>query len=260
MRINKRIDNNILILMTLMIMLAAVVLSGCTTTTSPSATTGASTSAATATPTVSSTGNTPSGAPSVSTSGTTSTVSGSQNGDFNVAMTKGGYLFTVQTKDSNLEFDWMGNAYLRQDPSLQSSGWYVETEVRSWTSDGQIPFSIKATGPYTVTITKLPTGTPVTPPQTYTGKGEQALGPITLKAGSASFNIKGPSMQDSGFSLQLKDGATGNIVSVIDTNSAMDASQSSYQSQKTIDIPAAGDYYIQAFTNGNDGWEVDVSQ
>ncbi len=201
--------------------------------------------------------------------GQTTTISGSQGGDFNVAMTKGGYLFTVQTKDSNLEFDWSGNEYLRQDPSLQTSGWYVETEVKSWSSDSQAPFSIKANGPYTITITKLPTGTPVTPPQTYTGKGEQALGPITLKAGSASFNIKGPGTGESAFSLQLKDGTTGSIISVIDTNAnavissgdvTVDATQKTYQSQKTITIPAAGDYYIQAFTSGNDGWEISVSQ
>lgn len=249
-----------------MITLLAVMLSGCTSSSPIASPTASSPSATTTTTTTATSGNEPSGAPAVSVNGQTTTISGSQGGDFNVAMTKGGYLFTVQTKDSNLEFDWSGNEYLQQDPSLQTSGWYVETEVRSWSSAGQVPFSIKANGAYTITITPLPTGTPVTPPQTYTGKGEQALGPITLKAGSASFNIKGPGMVDSGFSLQLKDGTTGNVISVIDTNSNMaadataDTSQTSYQSQKTINIATAGDYYIQAFTNGNDAWEVDISQ
>ena len=79
------------------------------------------------------------------------------------------------------------------------------------------------------------------------------LGPVTLKAGSASFNMNEPSMKQTGFSAQLYSDTTGKFVSMIDTNAASDATKDSYQSQKTVDIPAAGNYYILVFTNGNDG-------
>ena len=135
------LKKNTLILMILTITLAAIVLSGCTTTTSPQASPGASTSAVTAT-TTGSTGNVPSGAPTVSTSGSVTTISGSQGGDFKVGPADGVYLFNIQAKDSNFELDYAlanGGSEFSHPENLYAgtSGWYEQSFISSIPSKGQ---------------------------------------------------------------------------------------------------------------------------
>jgi hypothetical protein len=247
--------DRIFILTILLIMLSVVIISGCTTTTNTKTSPAASKTATTTTA-----GNEPSGAPKATTSGSTTTISGSQSGDVSVPMTQAGYIFKVETKDSNFKLDQSGSEYFMSEASLEPSGWYEQSVIKIWPSNDQGAFTVKATGPYIITIIKLPTGTPVAPPQTFTGKGQKALGPITLKAGPASFKLKGPNMMDAGFNVHLMDGTKGTLVRVVDTNDGMDISKSIYESQKTVTVPEDGDYYIMAYTSGSKGWEVAVSQ
>ncbi len=253
---------NILILMILTITLAAMVISGCTSTTSPSASPGASTSATTPAASGTPAGNQPSGAPAVSTSGSVTTVSGSQGGDFQFTSADTPYLFNIQAQDKNFELDYASNEYNHPENLYAgASGGYQQSFISSIPSKGQYAFTVKSSMPYTITMTPLPTGaTPVAAPQTFSGKGGQVVGPITLNAGPANFNLNEPSMKDTGFSAQLYSDTTGKFVNMIDTNAASDATKDSYQSQQTVTIPAAGNYYILVFTNGNDAWSIGVSQ
>ncbi len=232
---------NTLILM-ILITLAAIVISGCTTTSSPSASPGASTSATTPAVTTGSQGNLPSGAPAVSTNGAVTTVSGSQGGDFKVTATDGSYLFSIQTKDQDFELDYAGNDFSHSENLYAgASGWYQQSFISPIPSKGQYAFTVKTSMPYTITMTPLPTGaTPVAAPQTFSGKGGQVLGPITLNAGTANFNLNEPSMKDTGFSAQLYSDTTGQFASMIDTNAASDATKDSYQSQQAVTVPANG--------------------
>ena len=247
----------------LTITLFVVVLSGCTsqttsTSTTPTSQAPVSTAVAASNPV----GNLPSGAPAVQNSGTTTTVSGSQGGDFTGPVAKGGYLFSIQTQDANyphLELDFAGNEFNHPAQYSQgASGWYEESFIQGIPVSEGGKFTVKASAPYTITISKVPTGTPLAAPQTFTGKGGKALGPVALKAGKATIDIKSMNTVAS-FTVNTWD-VTKEQPGALANNFESGKIVSDYQAQKTLDVPADGSYYFIVLTSGQNSWQVDVSQ
>lgn len=249
--------------MTILIAMVAIValataMSGCTSTSptvSPTATAAAN---GTASQTSGSGSNV---APAASVSGSTTTIVGSRGGDVNVEMSPSGYLITVTSGDGNVEMSTSDMNILPESAaSLEPSGSYVLSFAKQWFDAGSTTFTVKASTPYTITLTKLPQGSPVVPPQTFTGKGEKALGPITLKAGSATFSIKSSDLKQAGFTVELTDGISGSSAGIVASNVDSGNAQNTLDTQETYIVPAAGDYYIAVTANSGASWEVDVSQ
>lgn len=247
----------------LTITLFVVTLSGCTgqnTSTSATPTSQAqASSAAVASNQGTPAGNLPSGAPAVKTTGTTTTISGSQGGDFTVPANKGGYLFSIQTKDPNMELDYAGFPFnYNAQYSQGASGWYEESFVKAIPLVDQGKFTVTAKAPYTITMSKVPTGTPLAAPQTFTGKGGKALGPVALKAGKATVDIKSMNTVAS-FTVNTWD-VTKDQSGALANNVESGKIVADYQAKKTMDVPADGSYYFLVLTNGQNSWQVDVSQ
>lgn len=260
-------SQRLLIISILTILLAAVVVSGCTsTTTSPAASTSASARPGTATPA----NNGPTGPPTVSTSGQTMTITGSQAGQFTMTMEKAKYLVSVKSATGNIgmttpEMGTDTDLIPYDSASLESSGSYEQQMIHNWNTAGdnsfKITFAGSETGPYTIAWTKLPSGVAaVSPPQKYTGKGQKVLGPVKLNAGTATFTLSCPDAKQAGFNVQLFNADTGAGLGMVGYNAEGGSVTNSYSATKTQNIAAAGNYYIQVTANSAAAWEIDVSQ
>jgi hypothetical protein len=249
--------DRIFILTILLIMLSAVIISGCTTTNT-------TTSPAASAPATG--GNTPAGTPKVSTSGQTMTISGSQSGQVTMTMAKGLYLVSIKSKDGSVSMStpMMGtdvDLISYDSASLGSSGWYEQQAVHSWSKAGDGSFKITASTPYIIEWSKLPTGAAsVSPPQTYSGKGQKVVGPVKLTSGTATFKMSCPDAKSAGFAVVIFNTNEGIASASVGNNADSGSVQNSYSSTKTVNIATAGDYLVQVTANSDANWEVTVSQ
>jgi hypothetical protein len=184
-------------------------------------------------------------------------------------MAKSGYLVSIKSKDGNVEMSTpvMGIDFdlIPYDAaSLESSGWYEQQNIQDWNSAGDNTFKIAFTGtaaPYTIEWTKIPDGAAaaVSPPQTYSGKGQKVLGPVKLNAGKATFTLSCPDTKMAGFAVVLYNVDTGLAGYNVGNNAEAGSLQNSYSATKTVDITTAGDFYIQVTANSAASWNVAVS-
>lgn len=112
------------------------------------------------------------------------------------------------------------------------------------------------------------TGTPDTVPKTYTGTGEQILGPISLKAASTTFHIKCDDAKNSEFIVNLQDSATGENVDSVGEHGRIyrnlkkgaDMTEDTFDVTQTYTVPSAGNYLITVSSNATASWQVTVTQ
>lgn len=236
------------------LVITAVLLSGCTTTGTPQPVSTPSPTAG-AQPTVTGTA-TPAVPAGVTTENGVTTITGSGDQTVQVQMKEGGYLLRYKYKN---DFDITHTSssgmsvplFSSAGAAMDSSGYNTMSRVEHWYSDDTETVKIEANGPYIVEIIQLPHGTAASTPQTYTGSGWRAVGPFTLNAGQAMFDIGAPSLGTYGFMVSLKDGTTGSQTNSIATMST---------GTKTVDIAEAGEYYIEVNTNKAVEWEITVTQ
>ena len=248
-----------------LVLILATALSGCTT---PSTVTATATPPAGGEVTIAPTaGSSPvtgaTGAPKVTVEGDNVKIAGSQGGNLTVNLKKGGYIMDYKFKG---DFDMKVNSFIgamRIVPGGQypgADGWTAFTTVQKFTNDDATEFIIEATEPYEVNFKRLPLSTSAdVVPKTYTGTGEKVVGPLTLKAGSVSFKISVPDLNQAGFSVKLIDATTGDSVGIITPSRAeMESNKLDMTITKTLD--ADGNYLMDVGANGATAWTIDVSQ
>ena len=247
-------------------LILATALSGCTTPSTVTATATPTTGGeVTAVPTAgSSPGTVATGAPKATVDGDNVKIAGSKDGNVTVNLKKGGYI--IEYKYQGNSFDMKVNSFIgamRIVPGGQyagADGWTVFSTVQKFTNDDGTEFIITATDPYEVNFKRLPLSTSAdVVPKTYTGTGEMVVGPMTLKAGSASFKISAPDLNKAGFSVKLLDATTGDSVATI-TPSRAEMESNILDMTVTKTIEADGNYLMDVGANGATAWTIDVSQ
>lgn len=249
-----------------MITLLALITSGCSSLTGPSATaTPTSTShAVTIAPTaVPSVAAQPTG---VATTAQGTTISASVNQNVPLQMDKGGYYIKVQSQ-GYIEVDSVnpsGSELFIAGINTASGG--VQSSIVQWIAPEQDTIKIaNVNAPYTVTITKLPLSNSVSTSKTFTGKGPQATDPVTLKKGTATIDVSCPDTAAGSdiqmFQVHLIDGNTGDELGVIASN-MRNGLVTNYHEKTSFDVPADGVYIFQLplTTSPNAQWTMTISQ
>lgn len=233
----------------------AVLLSGCTTTGTPQAVTPTPTAGTQPTATGTATPATPATPAGVTTKDGVTTITGSGDQTVTVNSVEGGYLLRYKYKN-DLEITHKASSgmsvplFSSAGAAMGSDGYYTMSRVEHWYSDDTETIEIKANGPYIIEMIQLPHGTPASVPQTYTGSGWNVVGPFTLNAGQATFDVNIDNLVG-GLMVSLKDAKTGSQAASIATMSG---------GVKTVDIQEAGDYYVEVNTNKAVDWTVTVTQ
>lgn len=239
-------------------------MSGCTTTNTGGATATPSTvGEVTATPTAGgSTVTGATGAPKATVDGDNLKIAGSQSGNVKVNLKKGGYI--MEYKYQGYSFDMAVNSVFgstRIVPGGQypgADGWTVFSTVQKFTNDDETEFIITATEPYEINFKKLPLSTTAeVVPMTYSGKGMMVMGPMSLKAGSASFKISAPDLNKAGFSVELFDATTGDSGAFTVPAGVND---NKIDTTVPMTVDADGNYMMKVSANGDAAWTIDVSQ
>jgi len=203
----------------------------------------------------------PSGAPPKAVvSGENIKISGSGSGAVKIAARQGGYLVNYRYKGFGLKLEAQsafgamnvipGGQYAGPD------GWTQFTDLTSFSSSGEQEYKVTATEPYEIEFVKLPVaqGADVLP-KTYNGKGLKVVGPLSLKAGPASYKVSCPDLKMAGFVAELFDGASGQSKGMISLGTGAGVNET-----KKLDAPAAGNYLIKVNANGKAEWTIEVSQ
>lgn len=244
-------------------MIVSAAFAGCTTTqnTTGTATPAASSSAPTATATPAKDG--------VTTAGGVTTISGSSGGKFPVHMEEGNYLVKFSYKGTDSDFNVKPVSSSGISVPIMTTvamgdmgdGWKGMSRVNHWYSTDDETWEITAKAPYVVEIIRLPmAGTQDSAPVTYTGNGWTAMGPISLKAGTATVHATTDDTRSSGFMLELMDSATGESAGIILDNLNGGSLLKSVDKTATVTVPADGVYFLELNANGKTAWEISVSQ
>lgn len=251
------------ILFVVSLMVVSAAMAGCTTTsnTTGTATPAASSAAPTATATPAKDG--------VTTSDGVTTISGSSGGKFPVHMEEGNYLLKFRYKGTDSGFNVKPVSSSGMSVPLMTSGamgatgdgWSQMSRVNHWYSTDDETWEITAKAPYVVEIITLPmAGNPDSTPKTYTGNGWTAMGPISLKAGTATVHAKTDDTHSAGFMLSLMDSSTGNSAGSILDNLNGGSLSKTVDKTAQVTVPQDGVYFLELNTNGLTSWEVSVSQ
>jgi hypothetical protein len=205
----------------------------------------------------------------VKTTDGVTTISGSSGGKFSVHMEEGNYLLKFRYKGTDAGFNVKPVSSSGMSVPIMTSlamgdagdGWVEMSSVNHWYATDDETWEITAKAPYVVEIIKLPAaGTPDSTPKTYTGNGWTAMGPISLKAGTATVHAKTDDTHSAGFMLSLKDSNTGeDAVSVLNNLEGGSLSKT-VDKTATITVPEDGVYFLELNTNGKTAWEVSISQ
>ncbi len=247
-----------------MITLLALITSGCSSLTGPSAT---------ATPTVNPNAVTlkPTVLPSVAASPTGvattaqgTTISASVNQNVPLQMDAGGYFIKVQSQ-GYISVDSTSQGSIA---GINSATGGVSSKVMQYSAQTDTFKIANVNAPYTITIAKLPLANPATPPKTFTGTGIQATDPIKLNKGTAMFDISCPDTVAGSdvqmLDVHLLDGNTGDELARIAQNTGNSPTQpflTNYNAQVTYDIPANGVYILAVeIASPNANWKISVSQ
>ncbi len=187
-------------------------------------------------------------------------ISGSQSGRVNVPAKKGGYLIKFRYKGQGLKLEVdsvLGALNMIPDGRAPGSdGWTEFEDLTSFTNNGEQQYRIVASMPYEIQFVQLPLPVSTDPlPQSYSGTGLKVIGPVSLKAGSASFKVSCPDLKQAGFIAELYDGRTAQNKGIIALGTGTKVAET-----KKLQLPAAGDYLVRINAHGRSDWIIEVSQ
>ncbi|MFB3902203.1 MAG: hypothetical protein ACE15E_02015 [Acidobacteriota bacterium] len=200
------------------------------------------------------------GAPKLATSQTGVTVTGSQSGSVTVPAEKGGYLIRYRYKGYGLKLEVQSVlGTLNMIPGGQSpgsDGWTRFDDLTSFNSTADQQYQLTASEPFEIEFVRLPLrASPDTPPRSYSGRGLKVVGPVSLKAGSASFKVSCPDLKQAGFVAELYDGRTAQNKGIIALGTGAKVDET-----KKLQVPSAGDYLLKVNANGRADWAIEVTQ
>ena len=265
MTINKKLLTLAVCAIAIVVMVSAI--SGCSThssfetntSTGISASTGTATSSPASGTTSTGTGTTPtvvSGPPQVSQVGDKYTIAGSQDGTVDSMVATGGYIVEVLAKDTamvEMHTESGDLSIIAELFPVRSDGWHMYVRPEQYLNDE--PIKITATGPYVITMTKLPlAATADSTPKTYKGLGNNVVGPFTLTKGTVT--LKGVSGKTV---VNLYDATTGEAIGT--QNDLYTGSPGGISPvDATVNVPETGSYLLQVRLSDYSNWELTVSQ
>jgi len=188
------------------------------------------------------------------------TISGSKSGSVKAPAQPGGYLIKYRYKGQGLKLE-AESAFgmLSMIPGGQaagSDGWTQFDDLTAFAAAGEQQYRITASEPFEIQFVKLPfSGTPDIPPKSYSGSGLMVVGPVLLKAGSASFKVTCPDLKQAGFIAELYDGTTAQNKGMIALGTGASVAET-----KKLQVASAGNYMVKINANGRSEWTLEVTQ
>ncbi len=199
-------------------------------------------------------------------------LSGSSNCQQKLSVEKGGYLFTVKTKDpfsglKKFEISYDGadrgfSAYIPFAAGKDETGLYVYQKIVKFSKNVESTFKIEADGFYSIEINKLPLASGNNSfPASIKGNGARVFGPFEC-SGQVNIKLKTSDAKQAGFTAEFINADTGEQDETILINAEIKSggTPNQFDVTKTVKPSAAGNYFIYISSNGGCEWEAEITK